>query len=369
MVQLPEPFASIPIHQIRYSRPSPIHEFGTNLKAATRAPNQPDLRVWMKRDDQAAPMVCCGNKYRKLEYIIPDILSTPGVTTIVTEGGLQSNHAVQVAAVSAKLGLECVLLLDEQAGGLDASENPEIFRSTGNIQICQLLGADIRVFSGSYDKDTVLAELRTKEKVPYWIPMGASGLGYARCAFEIATQEEELLLEGTGRFDYIFLPCGSGSTLAGLIAGFRLLEKSSTEGKRLPPRQIIGLTVSPKEEQEKTVLEIARTTGGHIGLDPQSDLTLSDVRLDHRSHGTGYGILDTDTERSLREIATQNGVLMDPVYSGKAAGGMISFLRSGELEADARKWGHDGTGPLNILVLHTGGQTVYSAYATTSTTA
>lgn len=373
MVQLPEPFASIPIYQIRYPRPSPIHEFGTNLKAATRVPNHPELRVWMKRDDQAAPMVCCGNKYRKLEYIIPDILSTPGVTTIVTEGGLQSNHAVQVAAVSAKLGLECVLLLDEQAGGLDASENPEIFRSTGNIQICQLLGADIRVFSGSYDKDSVLAELRSTGKVPYWIPMGASmhplgGLGYARCAFEIATQEEELRLEGTGRFDYIFLPCGSGSTLAGLIAGFRLLEKSSTGGKRLPPRQIVGLTVSPKEEQEKTVLEIARTTGGHIGLDPQSDLNLSDVRLDHRSHGTGYGILDTDTERSLREIAIQNGVLMDPVYSGKAAGGMISFLRSGELEADARKWGHAGAGSLNILVLHTGGQTVYSAYATTPTT-
>lgn len=373
MVQLPEPFASIPIHQIRYSRPSPIHEFGTNLKPATKTPGQPELRVWMKRDDQAAPMVCCGNKYRKLEYIIPDILNTPGVTTIVTEGGLQSNHAVQVAAVSAKLGLECVQLLDEQSGGLDASENPEIFRSTGNVQICQLLGADIRVFSGSYDKDSVLAELRSKGKVPYWIPMGASmhplgGLGYARCAFEITMQEEELPLEGTGRFDYIFLPCGSGSTLAGLIAGFRLLEKGLGE-KPYPPRQIIGLTVSPKEGQEQEVLEIARTAGGHIRLDPRSDLSLCDVRLDHRSHGTGYGILDTETEKALREIATRDGVLMDPVYSGKAAGGMISFLRSGELETDARKVGHTGEGPLNLLVLHTGGQTVYSAYATTSTTA
>ncbi|KAI9045462.1 1-aminocyclopropane-1-carboxylate deaminase [Aspergillus affinis] len=151
--------------------------------------------------------------------------------------------------------------------------------------------------------------------------------------------------------------------MAGLIAGFRLLEKGSKGEEQLPPRQTIGLMVSPKKEHEQRVLEIARIAGGHIGLDPESDLTLSDIRLDPRFYGPGYGILDTATERSLREIATKEGVLMDPVYSGKAARGMISSIRSGELNLDARKRGHTGERPLNILMLHTGGQTVYSAYA------
>lgn len=363
MVNLPEPFASVPFHRLRYPRPSPIHEFA-NHTVDSSSP----IQVWAKRDDQSAPLVCCGNKYRKLEYIIPDILATPGVTTLVTEGGLQSNHAAQTAVVAAKLGLECVLLLDERSGGLSTAENPNIFRSAGNFQVYNLFGAQTRVHSGQCNKDDILSELRSQGKVPYWIPSGASlhplgGLGYAQCAFEIAKQEAEMDLGGTGRFDYIFLPCGSGSTIAGLIAGFRLLEKTSEKESVLPKRQIIGVMVSPKTQQEERVLSIARTVGDKIGLDSETDLSLNDVRLDHRFCGPGYGVFDNNLQNTLCDVAVKEGILMDPVYSGKAARGMLSFLSNDEMIPDSMENGYTGFERVNVLFIHTGGQTVFSAYA------
>ncbi|UPK90769.1 hypothetical protein LCI18_001704 [Fusarium solani-melongenae] len=361
------PFPSLPCHRLRYDGPSPVHQFGQNL--LSHAGNDPfTIRTWMKREDQATPMMCSGNKYRKLEYIIPDILTTPKVTTVVTEGGLQSNHAAQVSAVAAKLGLECVLLLNEESGGLVTCKNQAIFRSTGNFQIYKLLGADIKVYPGSYDKSAILGALRSEGGVPYWIPMGASthplgGLGYAACASEIKAQEETLRLPGSGRFDYIFLACGSGSTLGGLVAGFKRLEgDDETARASKVPRQLVGIMISHKSAFEKNVLDIAKTAGGLIGLDDDA-LTLDGIRLDLRFVGPGYGVFDQDTHHVLQRVARSEGVLMDPVYSGKAMRGMIHWIESGELQADALKVGHSPGSQVNVLFLHTGGQTVFSGYA------
>lgn len=355
-------FLALPQYQLRFAEPSPI-EVWPNLSTAS-------IRIWAKREDLGSPLMCSGNKYRKLEYIIPDILATPNVTTLVTEGGLQSNHAVQVAVVARKLGLECVLLLNEAFGGLDTAKNQEIFRMAGNTPIFKFLDVQIAPnrTKGWQPHEPMMDELRTKGKVPYWIPAGAGmhpmgGLGYANCAFEIAEQERELGLSGTGRFDYIFVCCGSASTQAGLIAGFRLLDKLRGQPRGIPKRQIIGALVTPYIQYEHKVLSIARAAGKLIGLEPESDLTLDDVRLDNRFHGPNYGIGTDDTFKTIGHVARAQGTLLEPVYTGKLATCLFHWVNSGELENDSLKQGFSKSGELNVLFMHTGGQTVISSYA------
>ncbi|KAF7532696.1 hypothetical protein G7054_g7727 [Neopestalotiopsis clavispora] len=338
MLNLPKPFCDIPFQQLRYDSASPVHPLANGRINANAEANASKLSIWVKREDQSSSLLCCGNKYRKLEYIIPDIQKNADVTTIVTEGGLQSNHAAQVAVVASRLGLECTLILDRSSGGFETSDNQACFSATGNHQIHKLLGADIKVFQGECAKENVLAELESQGKKTYWIPAGASlhplgGLGYARCAYEIAAQEPDLGLPGSKRFDYIFVACGSGSTLAGLVAGFALLEAEETSGS-LPPRQLIGIMVSPKARHEQHVLSIAQAAGQLIGL-PDNRLRGEDIRLDDRFIGPGYGVLDDATRCTLERLACTDGLLLDPVYSGKAANGMLHWVTSGELAADA----------------------------------
>ncbi|KAJ0304716.1 hypothetical protein Brms1b_011077 [Colletotrichum noveboracense] len=367
MPEQPLSLSGFPSYRLRYDTPSPIHQF-TTLSATAASNDKISIQTWIKRDDQSSPMLCCGNKYRKLEYIIPDILAKPGITTIVTEGGLQSNHAAQTAVVAAKLGLECVILLNEEAGGLKTAENQTIFRSTGNVPVFDLLGANVHIQRDPHDKIAVLQALKAEGKVPYWIPMGSSqhplgGLGYTNCALEIQEQEKTLKLEGTGRYDYIFVACGSGSTLAGLVAGFKLLESSLPDKLSVPKRQLIGVMVAPITGQEEVVLQIARNAGKLVGLDPERDIAAEDIRLDHRFAGPGYGVLDEETRKTLKTLACSEGILIDPVYSGKAAKGLIHWVNSGELQSDASKVGHQPGATVNVLFIHTGGQNVSSAYA------
>ncbi|TPX09889.1 uncharacterized protein E0L32_008911 [Thyridium curvatum] len=363
MADIPEPLASIPFYPIRYDKPSPIHVFGSQ--------RQWPCNVHIKREDQSSPAVCCGNKYRKLEYVIPDLQrATPAVTTIVTEGGLQSNHAAQTAGVAAMLGMECVLLLDEKAGGLSTAASPEAFRSAGNQQIYKLLGADIRVGRGPQDKGTVLRQLTADGKVPYFIPSGASthplgGLGYARCAFEIVAQEKEMSLPGTGRYDYIFVACGSGSTIGGLAAGFRLHGKLASQANsqsKLPERQLVGVMVMDKPGFEKQVEVIARTAAAKVGLSGDH-MHIHNVRLVGDFVHPGYGVFDEKIEGTVQRFLREDQVLLDPVYSGKAARSMSEWIDSGLLAEDSRQHGHQEISKVNVLFIHTGGQTVLSAYA------
>lgn len=393
-LSLPETFAKIPRHPLLYSHPSPIHPLPTLSTLLTRnqhpTTSTPPVSLFAKREDQCSPLACSGNKYRKLEYIVPHIQrgyahqpdgsDIPDVTptTLVTEGAVQSNHTVQVASLATQLGLDAVVVLHKSTGGgLASSADKSAFLRTGNVQVNRLLGADVRFLEsdnvaddGSDPIAPVMADLRRQGQVPYWIPSGASlhplgGLGYARCAFEIAAQEKEQLGGEGKRFDYVFVACGSGSTVAGLIAGFKLLEKM--EAQTFPgrsPRRVIGILNSPtkpREYHERRVLEFARRAAAQIGLD-ERDITTDDVRLDDRFAGTGYGVLDPKTKETLALMAQREGILLDPVYTAKVARGMTHWVQQGDI---AKGWpcqagDHD---PINVLFIHTGGQSALGAYA------
>ncbi|KAJ5461495.1 uncharacterized protein N7458_003047 [Penicillium daleae] len=394
--QLPPPFNQIPRYPILYHEPSPIHPLPTlsHTSTTTRTPPIPRISIFAKREDQGSPLACAGNKYRKLEYIIPDILSQtptyyyheshpatkplPGPATIlVTEGALQSNHTVQVAALARKLGLKALVLLNrDTGGGYKTSSAPECFAQTGNVQINRLLGAEIRMYNANNpeatDAQPVLDELTKSGQRPYWIPGGASlhslgGLGYARAAFEIAAQEKEAQLGGSGRFDFIFVACGSGSTVAGLISGFKLLEKlrrSSGEASwDRGSRNIIGILTSPTRPQnyhEERVLRFARRAGELIGLlDAEMEVTMEDVHLDDRFVGDGYGVIDDETRKALSLMAETEGIVLDPVYTAKVAAGMMHWVHSEEMTKYAPE---HGLQEVNVLFIHTGGQAALSAY-------
>ena len=411
-LSLPKPFAQIPRARLLYPDPSspihPLQALTASLNNSTTNPSDhpsPHISLYAKREDHSSPLACAGNKYRKLEYIIPDILSPTNsdqsqgqdktkVTTLVTEGAIQSNHTIQVAAVAHKLSLEALIILHKQTGGgLASSTDKNTFLRVGNVQIAKLLGAEVRMLeksstittAGSHDPiPGILDELRAQGKVPYWIPSGASlhplgGLGYARCAFEIAAQEEQMRtqtqtqteeLSGTGRFDYIFVACGSGSTIGGLVAGFKLLDKQANQHQR-PPRKIIGILTSPtmpREYHEGRILRFARTAAGMIGLDPEQDITMDDVHLDERFVGTAYGALDPEAKQALAMMARVEGVIVDPVYTAKVVRGLVHWVQSGELGRDWASTAGVGampapTGQANALFIHTGGQSALGAYA------
>ncbi|KAL4913133.1 tryptophan synthase beta subunit-like PLP-dependent enzyme [Aspergillus aurantiobrunneus] len=432
-LQLPESLAAVPRVNLLYPFFSPIHPLQCLSASATangaktkgRGRGRYQVSLYAKREDHASPLACSGNKYRKLEYIVPDILAaqpsygagvaadspvriTTGsgtetgaeargdakVTTLVTEGAVQSNHTVQVASVASKIGLESVVLLHKgTGGGLSASADKEAFLRTGNVQVVKLLGSDVRVLEPPAAPRTeddlveeVLGDLRRQGKTPYWIPSGASlhplgGLGYARCAFEIAAQEREILPSGQSgvgaeepRFDYIFVACGSGSTVGGLIAGFKLLEKTQAqEGhKSRRPRRVIGVLTSPtkpKPHHEERILRFARRAGEMIGLDAETEITIDDVLLDDRFVGSRYGVLDPQTKETLSLMAEKEEVMLDPVYTAKVVRGMMHWVGEGEIEKDILTRSTTQPGQeqdqrqVNALFIHTGGQSALGAYA------
>ncbi|CAI7575644.1 unnamed protein product [Penicillium discolor] len=365
-IQLPETFAQIPRYNILYSNPSPIHPL-SSIAPPRVSPHRPLISIYAKREDHSSPLACAGNKYRKLEYIVPDILSQtpvyhshennptpPGplqgaATTLVTEGAIQSNHTVQVAALARRLGLKAVILLHRgTGGGLAAASDKEAFQRSGNVQINHLLGAEVRVCEEgdplAEDATPLLDELKASGQNPYWIPGGASlhplgGLGYARAAFEIAAQEGEMGLGGSGRFDYIFVACGSGSTVGGLVAGFKLLEKLDVSNTIEERRKIVGILNSPTKPQayhEKRVLTFARRAAELIGLDGERDIGVDDVRLDDRFVGTAYGVLDGESKEALETMARTEGMVLDPVYTAKVARGMMHWVSEGEVADPAK---------------------------------
>ncbi|KAL4804877.1 tryptophan synthase beta subunit-like PLP-dependent enzyme [Aspergillus unguis] len=437
-LQLPDPFAAIPRVNLLYPFPSPIHPLQSLTNSSSRnavgvrggkstatGTEKVGISLYAKREDHSSPLACAGNKYRKLEYIIPDILSRqpkygagvaadlpvelPGiaaagkdtvskdgargpVTTLVTEGAIQSNHTVQVASVASKIGLESVVLLHKgTGGGLSSAADKDAFLRTGNVQIVKLLGSDVRIMEPLPEGSTktqddlvaeVLEDLRKEGKVPYWIPSGASlhplgGLGYARCAFEIARQEKEVLssseqtsIEGQEpRFDYIFVACGSGSTVGGLIAGFKLLDKMQANNEqRRRQRRIIGILTSRtnrKSYHEGRILRFAQRAGEMIGLE-QGDITMDDVHLDGRFVGERYGVLDEKTKEMLAYMAQQEEVMLDPVYTAKVARGMMGWVDEGEIERevlDTDQGQEQEQRQVNALFIHTGGQSALGAYA------
>ncbi|KAF6827375.1 1-aminocyclopropane-1-carboxylate deaminase [Colletotrichum musicola] len=336
MVVLPPPFRDIPRVQLLYPRPADIEHLSRLTKSLDSRAS-----VWILRDDCNSGLSFGGNKVRKLEYVLADALDQ-GADTLLTTGGIQSNHMRQTSAAAARLGLKVALHPREAVKSADAEYN-----YAGNIQINGILGAV--TFPAGTSQDEALSILRERGQNPYPISSGASthplgGLGYARWAFEVLEQEARL---GT-LFDVIVVALGSGSTLGGMVAGFKLAQKLGRPGAK---KRLIGFSILNESADKATdlVLKIARTTASHIGLEPD-EISREEFEVDSSFLGGVYGRLDDATAEGIKELARLEGVLTDPVYTGKAFTGLLHTAKAG---------GYDGK---NVLFCHTGGQPALSAY-------
>ncbi|KAK6329755.1 hypothetical protein TWF696_003619 [Orbilia brochopaga] len=342
MVTLPEPFASIPRHQLTLG-PSPIHHL-SRISADLSA------SIYAKREDLNSALAFGGNKTRKLEYLLADALAT-SCTTLVSIGGVQSNHTRQVAAAAASAGLKCRLV---QEHWVDYPDTHGVYGLVGNIQLSRMMAADVILDDSPFGiehKQTlkrVFDECAAVGEKPYYIPAGASdhplgGLGFARWCFEVREQEREMGVF----FDTIVVCAVTGSTMAGMVVGFKLLEQLyPADGKR----RVIGIDASAKPgETRAQVLKIARDTAVKVGL-KEGDITEADIVLDERYHAGVYGIPDAQTLEAIEYGARMDAFITDPVYEGKSLAGMVDMVRKGEI------------GGGNVLYAHLGGQLALNAY-------
>jgi 1-aminocyclopropane-1-carboxylate deaminase len=319
--------------------PSPIHPL-KRLSAHLGG----KVEIWAKREDVNSGIAFGGNKTRKLEYLIPEALAQ-GCDTLVSIGGVQSNHTRQVTGVAAHLGLKSVTVQEAWVAWPDV-----VYDKVGNIQLSRIMGGDVRMDPAGFDIGIRSSWQRALDSVveaggkPYAIPAGASdhplgGLGFANWAREVAMQEAEHDIF----FDHIIVCTVTGSTHAGMIAGFALENRSD--------RHVIGIDASATMEKTiDQVTRIARNTAAKIGLD--RDLRADEITIvDGYSAGI-YGIPDAQTIDAIKTCARLEGMLTDPVYEGKSMAGMIGMIQSGEIPAGSK-----------VLYAHLGGQTCLPAYA------
>jgi 1-aminocyclopropane-1-carboxylate deaminase len=322
--------------------PSPVHQLDRLTKHLAGA------TVWAKREDCNSGLAFGGNKVRKLEYLIPDALSK-GADTLVSIGGVQSNHTRQVAAVAAKLGFKCRLVQEKWVDW-----NDPVYDRVGNILLSRIMGADVRLDPAGFDIgirsswEEAMHEVEEAGGTPYGIPAGASehplgGLGFANWAFEVAEQEQQLGVF----FDTIIVCTVTGSTHAGMIAGFAAL-RESTHGR---PRRVLGIDASATIEKTRDqVARIARNTGKLIELG--RDLTDDEIILLEGWAGDFYGIPVESTIEAIKLSGSLEGMIIDPVYEGKSMAGLIDLVSSGEIPKDSA-----------VLYAHLGGQPALNAYS------
>jgi 1-aminocyclopropane-1-carboxylate deaminase len=318
--------------------PSPVHRLS---RLSEHLGGKVD--VWAKRDDCNSGLAYGGNKTRKLEFLAADALAQ-GCDTLVSIGGVQSNHTRQVAAVAAHLGLNCVLVQEHWVDWEDPG-----YERVGNILLSRIMGADVRLSDAGFDIafrpswEDALDSVRAGGGKPYPIPAGASdhplgGLGFARWADEVAEQERDLGVF----FDTVVVCSVTGSTQAGMIAGFAAQEQ---------PRAVLGIDGSATVEQTRDqVARIARMTAEAIGLGRELDD--SEIVLLDEWHAGTYGIPDDKTIAAIRLCARLEGVLTDPVYEGKSMAALIELVQTGRIEPGSR-----------VLYAHLGGQPALNAYA------
>jgi 1-aminocyclopropane-1-carboxylate deaminase len=313
--------------------PSPVHR----LDRLTR--HLGGAQLWAKREDCNSGIAYGGNKTRKLEYLVADALAQ-GCDTLVSIGGVQSNHTRQVAAVAAYAGMKCVLVQESWVDWPDS-----VYDKVGNILLSRLAGADVRLVKAGFgigfkeSWDAAIADVEAGGGKPYPIPAGASdhrlgGLGFARWADEVRQQERELGVF----FDTIIVCSVTGSTQAGMAAGFAAQDRE---------RRVIGIDGSARPaETLDQVTRIARSTAELIGGPAPR------IELDDRYHAGTYGIPDETTLDAMRLAARTEGMVTDPVYEGKSMAGMIDLVARGEIGKDS-----------NVLYAHLGGQPALNAYS------
>ncbi|HET9859056.1 MAG TPA: 1-aminocyclopropane-1-carboxylate deaminase [Nocardioidaceae bacterium] len=330
------PIEDFPRYPLTFGR-SPVHPL-ERLSDHLGGP-----RIWAKREDVSSGLAFGGNKTRKLEYLVPEALAQ-GADTLVSIGGYQSNHTRQVAAVAAKLGLKAVLVQEKWVDWPDAVND-----KVGNILLSRIMGADVRLdpagfgieFKDSWER--ALDDVRESGGTPYAIPAGASdhplgGLGFANWAYEVEQQEQELGVF----FDTIIVCTVTGSTHAGMIAGFAGQDR---------PRRVLGIDASAKIEETRAQVErIARATAEKIGLG--RDLRDDEITVLEGWAGDLYGIPVQSTIDAIRLSGELEAMIIDPVYEGKSMAGLIDLVRAGEI-------GKDST----VLYAHLGGQPALNAYS------
>ena len=295
--------------------------------------------IWVKRDD-CTGLATGGNKTRKLEFSMGEAVEQ-GADTIITVGAVQSNHVRQTAAAAAKLGMQCEVLLEHRV-----AKPSELYRTSGNVLLDRIFGANLREYEKGTDFDAEMARIADEVSAaggkPYIIPGGASNsvgaLGYVGCAEELLQQcsEQELA------FDHVVLASGSAGTHAGFAVGLR------ASGSDLP---ILGVGVNvPQAEQEAKVFQLAGETAEYIGR--PGCVTREDIIADCGFIGPGYGEPTAGMNEAVLLLARLEGLLFDPVYSGKALAGMIDYVREGRFTKGQK-----------IVFLHTGGVAGLFAYA------
>jgi len=294
--------------------------------------------IYVKRDD-CTGLASGGNKTRKLEYSMAAALEE-GADTIITVGAVQSNHVRQTAAAACKLGLKCEVLLEHRIA--DPSEN---YAGSGNVLLDKIFGANLREYPGGTDFEKAMAEVEDEVRAqggkPYIIPGGASNkigaLGYVNCAIELLGQIEEQGLD----IGHIVTATGSAGTQGGLIVGLKAMKSTI-------PLLGIGVNI-PQQDQEEKVFNLACETAEYIGK--PGCVSREDVVANCNYVGEGYGVPTESMNEAVLMLARTEGLLFDPVYSGKGLAGMIDLIRNGTLGGD------------NIVFLHTGGSAALFAYA------
>jgi 1-aminocyclopropane-1-carboxylate deaminase len=301
------------------------------------------VEIWAKREDCNSGLAFGGNKVRKLEYLAADAIAQ-GADTLVSIGGVQSNHTRAVAAVAAHLGMKAVLVQEHWVDWPDS-----VYDKVGNILLSRLMGADVRLVDAGFDIgfrpswEQALESVRAAGGTPYPIPAGASdhplgGLGFAGWAMEVQRQEGALGLF----FDTVVVCSVTGSTQAGMVAGFAAQDR---------PRSVIGVDASATVLKTwDQIARIARRTAELIGLG--RELADEEIVLEDGYHGGIYGIPDEPTKDAMRLAARLEGMITDPVYEGKSMAGLIDMVRTGAIPAGSR-----------VLYAHLGGQPALNGYA------
>jgi 1-aminocyclopropane-1-carboxylate deaminase len=301
------------------------------------------VEIYAKREDCNSGLAFGGNKLRKLEYIIPDAIASHA-DTLVSIGGVQSNHTRMVAAVAAKLGMKCRLVQESWVPHEDA-----VYDRVGNIMLSRIMGADLQMVDEGFDIgirkswEQAIEEVKAKGGRPYAIPAGASvhkygGLGYVGFAEEVRAQERELGFA----FDYIIVCTVTGSTHAGMLVGF------ASDGRA---RKVIGIDASFTPAQTRAqVLAIAQDTARLVELG--RDIVADDVVLIEDYAHPAYGIPSEGTKDAIRLCARLEGMMTDPVYEGKSMQGMIDLVTKGYFPAGS-----------TVLYAHLGGVPAINGYA------
>jgi 1-aminocyclopropane-1-carboxylate deaminase len=301
------------------------------------------VEIYAKREDCNSGLAFGGNKLRKLEYIIPDAIAS-NADTLVSIGGVQSNHTRMVAAVAAKIGMKCRLVQEAWVPHEDA-----VYDRVGNIMLSRIMGADVRLVDDGFDIgirkswEEAIDEVKAAGGKPYAIPAGASvhkfgGLGYVGFAEEVRAQEKQLGFA----FDYIIVCTVTGSTHAGMLVGF------ARDGRA---RKVIGIDASFTPEQTKAqVLSIAQNTANLVELG--KDIVADDVVLIEDYAYPAYGVPSDETKEAIRLTARLEGMITDPVYEGKSMQGLIDLAQKGYFEPGAK-----------ILYAHLGGAPALNGYA------